>query len=314
MESEKGKDEGLTCFPVEGDVTEPDMQDRINYAVKKWELDHLEAIYEHSAKGVFSAESKTFGTVILKINPHITQLQSEYQMLAQLSGRHNCKVYAFDENAGLLLEEHIFPGTTLRREMSLEKRLQVFLQIFQEIHMPADSGATYLNWLEHICEYCVSHQTAVDMASLAHLFCVEMFGKYPDRVLLHGDLHHDNLLLRTDGSYAMIDPKGIIGPAIMDLPRFILNELDTTHSCSDRQHIEEVIRRLDQQSGYPAADIGKLFYMETVLEYIWCLEDGEEMNRHELEIADYIVSSHLPGHCDRTESSGQRPPDISAAQ
>ena len=29
MESEKGKDEGLTCFPVEGDVTEPDMQDRI---------------------------------------------------------------------------------------------------------------------------------------------------------------------------------------------------------------------------------------------------------------------------------------------
>ena len=204
MESEKGKDEGLTCFPVEGDVTEPDMQDRINYAVKKWELDHLEAIYEHSAKGVFSAESKTFGTVILKINPHITQLQSEYQMLAQLSGRHNCKVYAFDENAGLLLEEHIFPGTTLRREMSLEKRLQVFLQIFQEIHMPADSGATYLNWLEHIREYCVSHQTAVDMASRAHLFCVEMFGKYPDRVLLHGDLHHDNLLLRTDGSYAIV--------------------------------------------------------------------------------------------------------------
>ena len=91
--------------------------------------------------------------------------------------------------------------------------------------------------------------------------------------------------------------------SIMDLPRFILNELDTAHSCSDRQHIEEVIRRLDQQSGYPAADIGKLFYMETVLEYIWCLEDGEEINRHELEIADYIVSSHLPGHCDRTEKA-----------
>ena len=56
MESEKGKDEGLTCFPVEGDVTEPDMQDRINYAVKKWELDHLEAIYEHSAEKTPFAE------------------------------------------------------------------------------------------------------------------------------------------------------------------------------------------------------------------------------------------------------------------
>lgn len=270
---------------------EPDMQGRVNYAVKNWELDHLEVIYEHAAKAVFSAESHIFGSVILKINQHDTQLKSEYQMLARLSGRHSCKVYAFDGNAGLLLEERIFPGTVLRREASLEKRVQVLLQVFHEIHMPADFGATYLNWLEDIREYCVSHQKAVDMASRAHLFCAEIFEKYPDRVLLHGDLHHDNLLLRTDGSYAMIDPKGVIGPAIMDLPRFILNELDTVHSCSDRQHIEEVIRRLGEQSGYPAADIVKLFYTETVLGNIWCLKDGEGMNRHELEIADYFVSN-----------------------
>ena len=268
---------------------ETDMQDKINYAVKKYELYHLEVIYEHPTRGVFSAESKIFGPVILKINQHNTQLESEYQMLAQLSGRQSCKVYAFDKSAGLLLEERIFPGTVLRREASLEKRIQMFLRVFHEIHIPEDSGTTYLNWLEQICEYCAHHQVAEDMASRAHLFCAEMFEKYPDRVLLHGDLHHDNLLLRTDGSYAMIDPKGVIGPAIMDLPRFILNELDTEHVCPDRQHIEEVIRLLGEQSGYPAADIGKLFYMETVLANIWCLEDGEEMNGQELEIADFII-------------------------
>ena len=266
-------------------LMEPNMQDKINYAVKRWELDQLEVIYEHVSKGVFSAQSKNFGSVILKVNQHIPQLESEYHMLAQLSGRHSCKVYAFDESAGLLLEERVFPGTVLRREASLEKRLQAFLQVFHEIHMPADSGATYLNWLEKICEYCSEHQVAEDMASRAHLFCAEMFEKYPDRVLLHGDLHHDNLLLRTDGSYAMIDPKGVVGPAIMDLPRFILNELDTDHVCPDRQHIEEVIRLLGEQSGYPVADIEKLYYMEAVLANIWCVEDGEEMNRHELEIA-----------------------------
>lgn len=76
-----------------------------------------------------------------------------------------------------------------------------------------------------------------DMASRAHLFCAEMFEKYPDR-----------------------------------------------------QHIEEVIRLLGEQSGYPAADIRKLFYMETVLANSWCLEDGEEMNRQELELADFLVS------------------------
>lgn len=269
---------------------ESDMKDKINYAIKKWELDHLEVIYEHPAKGVFSAGSRNFGPVILKINQHKSQLESEYQMLARQSGHHSCMVYAFDESAGLLLEERISPGTVLRRETSLGKRIGAFLQVFRKIHMPADFGTTYLNWLEQICEYCVRHQVAEDMASRAHLFCAEMFEKYPDRVLLHGDLHHDNLLLRTDGSYAMIDPKGVVGPAIMDLPRFILNELDTAHECPDRQHMEEVIRLLGEQSGYPAVDIRKLYYMEAVLANIWCLEDGEEMNRQELELADFLVS------------------------
>ena len=274
----------------EMDIMEFDMQDTINRATKKWELNHLNVIYEHSAKSVFSAESEKFGAVILKADRHRQQLESEYKMLARLSGHCSCKVYAFDAEAGLLLEERIIPGTTLRRETSLAKRIQIFLQVFGRIHMPVDSGETYLDWLEQICEYCVRHQMDEDMASRAYLFCREMFGKYPERVLLHGDLHHDNLLLRTDGSYAIIDPKGVVGPAIMDLPRFILNEFDTVHLCPDRQHLEEVILLLGEQSGYPDSDIRKLFYMETVLANIWRVEDGGEMDMQELELAEFLAS------------------------
>ncbi|MCM1240776.1 MAG: aminoglycoside phosphotransferase family protein [Lachnospiraceae bacterium] len=261
-----------------------DMRDKMDLAVEKWNLDCPEAVYEHAEKAVFRAESGIFGPVILKIDQNREQLGFEYRMLARLSGQHSCRVYAYDESAGLLLEERIMPGRTLRREASLEKRIQCFLQVFREIHMPADFGETYLDWLERICGYCACHGVAEDMASRACSFCAEMFEKYPDRALLHGDLHHDNLLLRADGSYAMIDPKGVVGPAIMDLPRFILNELNTDHGCPDRRHIEEVIRLIGEQSGYPAADIRKLFYMETILANVWRMEDGEEMDRQELEL------------------------------
>lgn len=265
------------------------MQEKIEYAIRKWELDRIDAVYEHSEKGVYFAESRKFGSAVLKVDWHGQQLAAEYKMLERLSGHCSCKIYGYDAEAGLLLEERIIPGTTLRREASLEKRAQVFMQIFQEIHMPEDSGATYLDWLERIREYCICHQEAEEMASRAYLFCVEMFGKYPDRVLLHGDLHHDNLLLKDDGSYAMIDPKGVVGPAIMDLPRFILNELDTIHMCPDRQHMEEVILLLSEQSGYPAEDIRKLFYMETVLANVWRMEDGEEMSQQELDLAEILL-------------------------
>lgn len=264
------------------------MKDKINNAVERWGLSRCSEIYRHSAKGVFSGESEQFGSVILKIDGNTAQLKSEYRMLSGLSGQHSCKVYAYDEEAGLLLEERIFPGTVLRREASLEKRIGVFTGIFREIHMPAQEGETYLDWLEGICDYCIQAHAAGELLSLAvraREFCAEMFGKYPERVLLHGDLHHDNLLSRTDGSYAMIDPKGVIGPAVMDLPRFILNELDTDHACPDREHIQKVIRLLGEQTGYPEEDIRKLFFMETVLANIWCLEGGDEMNRQELEVA-----------------------------
>lgn len=264
------------------------MESRIDHAAKKWELGHFEEIYRHPTKAVFSAQSRQFGPVILKIDRNIGQLKSEHHMLAGLSGAYNCKVYAYEESAGLLLEERIIPGTVLRREASLEKRIRIFSGVFGGIHLPAEEGGTYLDWLEGICGYCRQNPVAeglADLAVRARGVCAEMFGRYPDRVLLHGDLHHDNLLSRTDGSYVMIDPKGVIGPAIMDLPRFILNELDTDHTCPDGEHIREVIRLLGLQTGYPEADIGRLFFMETVLENIWCVEDGNEANRQELEVA-----------------------------
>lgn len=264
------------------------LKSKIDYAVKKWGLSHCREIYRHPTKAVFAAESQQFGPVILKIDQNTAQLKSEHQMLAGLSGAHSCKVYAYDESAGLLLEERIIPGTVLRREASLEKRIQVFASIFHEIHRPVQQGKAYLDWLDGICDYCVRNHVAeelLDLALRAREFCKEMFAKYPERVLLHGDLHHDNLLSRADGSYAMIDSKGIIGPAIMDLPRFILNELDTDHACSDREHIQEAIRLMGRQTGYPEEDIRKLFFMETVMGNIWCAEDGEEMDREEMEIA-----------------------------
>ena len=267
------------------------MENQIKGAAERWGLNRCEEIYLHPTKAVLSAESERFGPVILKIDRNISRLKSEHRMLTGLSGRHSCRVYAYDENAGLLLEERIFPGTVLRREASLETRIKIFSRIFREIHMPAGEGETYLDWLEGICDY--SRRNSVDrevseLAVRARGICAEVFGKYPDRVLLHGDLHHDNLLSRDDGSYAMIDPKGVMGPAILDLPRFILNELDTEHTCPHREHIREVIRLLGGQTGYPQADIGKLFFMETVLENIWRLEDGDEMVREELEAAAAI--------------------------
>lgn len=260
-------------------------------------------IYENEYKSIYTGVSNEFGPVVLKYDANIAQLKSEYHMLAKLNGHHSCKVYAFNEDKGQLLEERILPGTKLREEKSLEKRLDAFADVFEAIHIDvveeseARTGEhkllrrgmpTYLEWLEKASEFC-EDELWKNRASRALAIARELFEKYPDRVLLHGDLHHDNLLLREDGEYVFVDPKGVVGPRIFDLPRFILNELDTQYQERDVEHIEGVITTLCEKLDYPEEDVKKLFYMETVLANIWHLEDGEDVNEKWMKVAEEII-------------------------
>ena len=101
----------------------------------RWELTDPKVLCLRASKAVLSANSRQFGPVILKLDRNRIQLRSEYETLARLDGRGSCKVYAFDESGGLLLEERILPGTVLRREPSMEIRIDALFRVFRDIHV-----------------------------------------------------------------------------------------------------------------------------------------------------------------------------------
>lgn len=249
------------------------MNEQLQFAIDYWSLSNLRPIYEREQSAVWYCGSERFGPVVLKWNS-TGQLESEYRMLSRVQGKGCCKVYGYDQDLGLLLEERILPGTVLWEERSLEKRIEVLASVFREIHVAKHDGETYLDWLNKAHAFCEAQNVADELLRLsaqARDICAELFDQYPERVLLHGDLHHDNLLLRADGSYAVIDPKGVIGPEILDLPRFLLNEADMSN---DTTHMERAIRLVSRACGYPEEDLRKALFMEAVLATVWCVEDG----------------------------------------
>ena len=254
------------------------MNEHKEYATNRWNLYEFQTVYEREQSAVWYCQSANFGSVVLKWNS-TGQLDSEYRMLSRLQGGACCKVYGYDKERGLLLEERILPGTVLREETSLEKRVAVLASVFREIHLPQDDGETYLDWLDRVRAFCGSDDVPGDLARLAQRareICAGLFEKYPERVLLHGDLHHDNLLCKTDESYAVIDPKGVVGPEILDLPRFLLNEGD----FGDSDHMGKVISLVSQACGYPEGDLRQALFMEAVLANVWCVEDGLPVREH----------------------------------
>ena len=241
---------------------------------ERWQLTDVK---ELRPQRVCQAQSRLYGPVIVKREPDPELLHREYETLSRMAGT-ACRVY--DRAGDLLLEERILPGTSLREQKNPETRLEVLARILENLHTPETEGKTYLDWLDTACEH-TKIPSLKEMGEKARRICRELFAKYPDTVLLHGDLHHDNILRRWDGSYGVIDPKGIIGPAILDLPRFLLNEpLDA---------VPFDMLWLAGRLGYPVADIRGAYYVEAVLANLWLAEDGLPLWQESLFLAEKML-------------------------
>lgn len=246
---------------------------------KKWALTDFDLISHSSQRIVWRCCSQTYGNTVLKMSePSV--LRTEYYTLRQYEGTRFCKVFEVDLDNGVLLLEDVVPGTSLRNECSLDKRIDVFCSLYKNLHMQplhANVFPSYFDWVVRICEYMRRRENCVSLfhhISRARDICLELSLKYSQKQLLHGDLHHDNILLSQDGNYRIIDPKGVIGDPIFDVPRFILNEFTEERNEQLLKKINTIIDMLEQQLHIPNDSLRKCLYIETAMGMCWYVESG----------------------------------------
>jgi streptomycin 6-kinase len=93
-------------------------------------------------------------------------------------------------------------------------------------------------------------------------------------VLLHGDLHHDNILQHGD-NWVVIDPKGVIGEPAYEVAAFIRNPIPELLAQSNAASIiSHRIARFAEILELPEQRILEWCYIQSVLAWAWALEDG----------------------------------------
>ncbi len=99
-----------------------------------------------------------------------------------------------------------------------------------------------------------------------------LLGRLTPPALLHGDLHHENVLDGGDRGWLVIDPKGIVGPREFDYCNIFTN-------WTAQQAIGHFDTRLDivaRTADISHADLLRWIASWSALSGIWHLEDGHQ--------------------------------------
>jgi streptomycin 6-kinase len=115
------------------------------------------------------------------------------------------------------------------------------------------------------------------MLSRAQKLATQLLASAPEERVLHGDLHHDNIVSAERAPWLAIDPKGIVGDPGFETAAFMNNPLGRMESWSDPARY--FLRRADilaERLEYPRERILGWTFIQAILSVCWELEAGTD--------------------------------------
>jgi streptomycin 6-kinase len=217
---------------------------------------------------------------VLKIGYNETDsiVLSEAKMLRLLDGNGAVRLLQTDEKRCALLLERAFPGedlTGICREND-ERATAIAIDLMPKIWRAPFDANEFPDLGKWISGFCRAEYTNFSQRHFkkAQDFFDELINS-SEQLLLHGDLHHQNILSAEGESFLAIDPKGIIGDIGFETAVFLNNPRGWVLRHPQRQEILK--KRIVQfASGFEIArrDLRRWAYAEAVLSAWWTFEDG----------------------------------------
>ncbi len=162
---------------------------------------------------------------VLKLGPGSAEGDREALALEAYAGRGAVRLLRHDPAERAMLLERVAPGDDLR-ETSDPEATEIAASVLRELWaVPLPEGLPSLaNWTASL-ERAVENpgplpRTILDRAAGLRR---ELLQNPHASVLLHGDLHHANLLRSAERGWLAIDPTGGVGDRASDVTAFLLN-------------------------------------------------------------------------------------------
>ena len=201
----------------------------------KWQLSNIKTLdysFFNENKLILAYSEFYKKDVVVKIGPKFV-IDRERKALQYLQGDACVKLLDFDEKASALLLRYVKSGTTLKvffDDDKDESATIIFADLIKILHQfpyQADDNnfETIDQWLRLLDDFksqYIPQAMLLKASKLSH----KLLQTQGTRYLLHGDLHHENILQRGD-TWIAIDPKGVIGELEYEIGAFMRNPIDS---------------------------------------------------------------------------------------
>lgn len=186
---------------------------------------------------------------VLKIPFQGEELTSGFRANFLLQKANGPKIIDSDPISGSLLMERFNPGTSLTLEWENLDDLEIFTRLAKNISLLPMTEALPIE------------QYFINLPKTLRPLLQELTTDSPSQ-FLHGDLHHDNILL-DKGEWRPIDPKGLVGDPNYEAVAFLRNPIDIMPTHPQFEELtRDRLRRLEQIMGWSPSRMMAWFYLD----------------------------------------------------
>ena len=220
-------------YGAHGEAWLADLPALLARCARRWSLEIAPPFPNLSYNYVAPARRADGVELVLKAGPPNPEMFTEIAALRCYGGRGIVRLLDADTDWGVLLLERLRPGTPLTGVTDDEAATRIAADVMRQLWQPPLPDHTFPTTMKWGAGLARLRNTfaggpgpfPADLVAFAESWYAEMAVAADLPVLLHGDLHHDNILRARRQPWLALDPKGVVGEPAYEVGALLRNPL-----------------------------------------------------------------------------------------
>lgn len=237
---------------------------------------------------------------VIKIgSPGYKEFKTEFDALKIISGEGAVNVLRDDIENNVLLLEHLQPGKLLSTVTDDQEVITIAVNIMKKFWKPVPSQHSFpsiTDWgkgfEKHKQTFNGTGPLPKELFERAEATFHQLSKTSGEPVLLHGDLHFENILSAERQPWLAIDPKGIIGEREYETGALLRNNQSIIKDPNVKSILKRRIDQMEEELEFDRARIIGWGFSQAMLSAIWGVENHGKWYQPYIEFSELLSDIH----------------------